>query len=345
MHCLLSVFTDLFSSGAGKTQFLLTLLLAVQLAPPYGCSRSALYISTEAPLPTSRLSQLLSTHPLLVALSSHDRPSLSKILTLQTPDLESQDHILRYQLPVAIRRNNVGLVIIDSITANFRAEFDHPNLKHGSHSTSLASRAGPASMARRSAQLVEIGALLRDLCRTENIAIVVANQVADRFRPEPFVTIAGGGAWSQPDEDSTRQSGPRGDQIRPPVVPPASEPPRSTTPTSIHHGSHNPLTLDHQQRWFTGWGASQNRKASSFVHTSTNYKTPSLGLVWTNQIACRIAIIKKPLLGRVTEGDEARHWRRHMKVVFAPWVEGEDGGEGTEFTIEGAGIKAVEIKE
>src|SRR5690606_29343826 len=46
-------------SGAGKTQFLLSLCLAVQLPPPRGLARQALYISTESGLSTSRLAQML----------------------------------------------------------------------------------------------------------------------------------------------------------------------------------------------------------------------------------------------------------------------------------------------
>ncbi len=49
-------------SGAGKTQFLLSLLLAVQLPAPHGISRPAIYISTEAPLSTTRLSQMLASN-------------------------------------------------------------------------------------------------------------------------------------------------------------------------------------------------------------------------------------------------------------------------------------------
>lgn len=112
------------NSGAGKTQFLLGLLLATQLPSPHGLSRSALYISTESALPTTRLSQMLSTHPVLE--SANPKPSLDRVISIVTPDLESQDHILRFQLPVAIRRHNIGLVVLDSVAANYRAEFERP---------------------------------------------------------------------------------------------------------------------------------------------------------------------------------------------------------------------------
>jgi DNA repair protein RAD57 len=83
---------------------------------------------------------MLSTHPILV--SANPKPSLDRIISIVTPDLESQDHILRYQLPVAIRRHSIGLVVLDSVAANYRAEFERPG----------ASKNG-ANMAKRLAQL------------------------------------------------------------------------------------------------------------------------------------------------------------------------------------------------
>ncbi|OBT53372.1 hypothetical protein VE04_07668 [Pseudogymnoascus sp. 24MN13] len=49
-----------------------------------------------------------AAHPILADIA------LSRVLTLPARDLETQDHILRFQLPLAIRRHNVGLVVIDS---------------------------------------------------------------------------------------------------------------------------------------------------------------------------------------------------------------------------------------
>ncbi|KFY38627.1 hypothetical protein V494_04291 [Pseudogymnoascus sp. VKM F-4513 (FW-928)] len=166
-------------SGSGKTQLLLVLLLAVQLPPPHGLNRSAIYITTESSLPTSRLEQLRAAHPLLA------NTSLSRILTIHARDLEAQDHILRFQLPLAIRRHNVGLVVIDSVAANFRAEFERSGDGGAAHG---------ANMARRTAELVGLGALLRGVARSEGVAVVVSNQVADRFAPLNAV-FHGMGGW------------------------------------------------------------------------------------------------------------------------------------------------------
>lgn len=291
----------LISSGTGKTQLLLTLLLSSQLPPPHGLARPTIYISTEHPLPTNRLTQLLKHHPLL---SNHSSPpSLSKILTLQTPDLESQDHILTYQLPIALARHNAGLCIIDSIAANYRAE---------AHSSNSAS-----SLAHRSVQLVRLGSLLRSLARVHDCAIVVANQVADRF-PSTYGLKSPIRSVSFPPQSSSYSL---------PQQPPV-------------------LSLEHQQRFFTGWGADPSSD-------SLNLKTPSLGLVWANQIACRVVLSKEieysahPGTGDAREGEESvvwssKRWRRWMKVVFGGWVTATGEGEkGVEFEVWAGGIRAI----
>jgi DNA repair protein RAD57 len=67
---------------------------------------------------------MLLTNPHLVSASP--KPSLDRVISIVTPDLESQDHILQYQVPVAIKRHNIGLIVLDSVAANYRAEFERP---------------------------------------------------------------------------------------------------------------------------------------------------------------------------------------------------------------------------
>ncbi|EGS23843.1 DNA repair protein (rad57)-like protein [Thermochaetoides thermophila DSM 1495] len=312
-------------SGTGKTQFLLTLLLSVQLPPPHGLGRPAMYISTEAPLPTRRLSQMLSTNPVFQQPPRHQRPSLDRILSTSTPDLESQDHILTFQVPVEIERRNVGLLVLDSVAANYRAEFERAGGKQGSN------------MGARTAELVRLGMLLRELALKYDMAVVVANQVADRFPGEVFVpppvplSTAHRPAKHprlQKVDDSplaprSKLPAPEPDTPETPanIPPPSSVPlPSSqllpTTPTpnpAVKNSStlpssstsdlkdervqrqqqHQPavLLLDHQQRWFTGWG---DTPSSLYSTTGPLLKTPSLGLVWTTQLGMRIALFRKP---------------------------------------------------
>lgn len=321
-------------SGAGKTQFLLGLCLAVQLPPPRGLGKQALYISTESGLSTSRLAQMLKDNEILKRVDFIDQPSLDNILSTSLSDLESQDHILQYQVPVLLERHDVGLIVLDSVAANYRAEFE----RQGTHGS---------NMAARSSDLVKLGALLRDMARRHNLAVVVANQVADRFSSSaPFY---------RPRPSPATQDTPLASRTKPP---PESFPGTPASPLPFCHpdddnGPPTPpvLLLDHQQRWFTGWGDDPH---------SPNLKTPSLGLVWTTQIACRIALFKQPVYGRsrtvapaMTGKDDdsdpdtneptLRNWRRWMKVVFAPHTEASGPGvEGAvEFKITSGGLKAV----
>lgn len=417
-------------SGAGKTQFLLTLLLSVQLPPPHGLGRPALYISTEAALSTKRLSQILVQNPFFRALdaerddnddqeeaaggtakSKTRKPSLDGVISTVTPDLESQDHILTYQVPVEVARRNIGLIVLDSVAANYRAEFERG---------SGAGGGGSNNMAARSADLARLGHLLRELARKHNLAVVVANQVADRFSgSNPFAYYSHSSTSYIPtatataaikNSDDTRSSGsttpnPQRHQRGPlahhyhhnhhplsqesPLAsrsrtsapaPPDIEPSSSAADIVVRSSMPEPppehptpppaptvLLLDHQQRWFTGWGDDPRPHS----HEASLLKTPSLGLVWTTQIAARIALFRRPAYGRkvvvendgnsnsndddsanvVDDYDEIsstspyiKSWRRWMKVVFAPHVPGTGPGiEGAvEFEVVGGGVRGVE---
>ncbi|OBR05920.1 DNA repair protein RAD57 [Colletotrichum higginsianum IMI 349063] len=338
-------------SGVGKTQFLLSLLLAVQLPPPYGLGRPALYITTEAQLSTKRLSQMLSANPRFAEVSPEDRPSLDGISSTSTPDLESQEHILQFQVPVEVERRNIGLIVLDSVASNYRAEFERGGLSnHGSN------------MGARSNELTRLGALLRELAQKYNLSVVVANQVADRFSSSSLAPTAtprrappaDGEGFTQESPLASRSRGARA--FSPSDVEPTSsmaEHLRSSMPEPPGLDDFGPpappaLALDHQQRWFTGWGDDP--------FADYGLKTPSLGLVWSTQIACRIALFKKPVYGVhrhvEDEADERgvpalKNWRRWMKVVFAPHAkatgQGLDGA--VEFAVTMAGLKAVKKKE
>jgi DNA repair protein RAD57 len=320
-------------SGAGKTQFLLTLLLSVQLPPPRGLSCGALYISTESALHTTRLSQLLRTHSNILTGSS--KPNLDSVMSIVTPDLESQDHILRYQVPVAIRQYGVRLIILDSVAANYRAEFDRPG------AGTAAGQTNGANMAQRSSELVKLGQWLRDLAREHNVAIVVANQVGDRFSTGGIQHGSGAGR--------TGNGMQPGITVAPQVNNGVAEGPGPQDSLPFAASTHDPMALDHQQRWFTGWGDDRYP-----THSWKSLKTPSLGLIWTTQIACRIALIKRPVYGPGVVADEdsergepvLRKWRRWMRVVFAPHAGPAGPGleRAVEFQIRGDGIRSVRGK-
>ncbi|KAJ5291312.1 DNA recombination and repair protein Rad51 C-terminal [Penicillium angulare] len=279
-------------SGSGKTQFLLSLLLAVQLPKPHGIQKRAIYISTEHPLATNRLSQLIECHPYLSTLSVDQAPTLQNVLAINAMDLETQDHILNYQLPVAIKRYNAGLVIIDSVTSNYRAE-------HTNHSM--------LALSARSTELAKLGHMLRNLAAKEDIAILVANQVSDRFEPidqassdlsskRPMFQNTPQGAASPLPRNRSGLPGPSTQQF-PYDLPPSSAPSSSpflTSQEEYFDGSYiigntarnEMMSLLHQERFFTGWGDGVYPRSSSL-------KTPALGFFWSTQIACRIALKKE----------------------------------------------------
>lgn len=249
-----------------------------------------MYISTEASLPTTRLLQLLSSFKARFRdnLGSLDDLSTDNVLCITCGDLESQEHILNYQLPVVVEKHNVGLIVMDSVAANFRAEYE------GRPKTKLedptGKNSGPAILAKRGKQLIKLGQTLRNLARDYKIVVAVANQVSDRF-----------------------QTGPDSNNI-------------------------DVMALDHQARWFTGWGEDEDM----WDDLGTK-KTPALGLVWANCIGARIALLKgyhRTKLGSNTEeGGADAGWRRGMKVVYAPWAE---GSRYCEYVIDGDGVKGVE---
>ncbi|GLI73835.1 DNA repair protein rhp57 [Penicillium ochrochloron] len=284
-------------SGSGKTQLLLSLLLAAQLVERNGLPSQAVYISTEHPLATSRLSQMLEFHPHLSSLPADKAPSLENILAINAMDLEAQDHILNYQLPVALANYNVGLVIIDSVTSNYRAELSSNNI---------------LAISTRSTELAKLGQLLRNLAAKENIAIVLANQVSDRFEPtegigaDPaqrsgFPSILSQGAVAREagaasplqrtrsdntDQLSQYSQGPSSSQAIPSSPYHAPDDEKFDGSYIIENPARNSiLSLVHQERFFTGWGDGS--------HYEKNLKTPALGYFWSTQIACRIALKKE----------------------------------------------------
>ena len=279
-------------SGAGKTQLLLTLLLSAQLPAPHGLGRPTLYLTTEHALPTSRLHQLLRTNPVL---KSHAHPpSLARIFTLSTTDLESQEHVLEYQLPVAIQRHNIGLLVVDSIAANFRAESAPATARPGTSS-------GGSLASRRAASLLRAGAALRSVARRFDCAVVVANQVADLI---PKAGASAGDTIGLPLRGTKR----RGDDAN--VTEHAAKRSRTASPSAksllngaepsssaVTRDSPGPalpdraLSHDHQLRFFSGWG--DDRRLQPIAGRGGELKTPALGLTWANQIAGRVALSRE----------------------------------------------------
>ncbi|KAK9460666.1 P-loop containing nucleoside triphosphate hydrolase protein [Lipomyces oligophaga] len=157
------------ASGVGKSNFLTQLCVGVQLPRLFGgLDKNAIYISTEAGLETRRLNEMVRAVREQHAHSPEVTVSAGRVFCITCSDLESQEHILTYQLVHAIRTRNVGLVVLDSIASHYRAE----------------SGGGQGSAtSRRTIDLLRCEAALRRAARA-GCAVVVANQVTDLFGSE-----------------------------------------------------------------------------------------------------------------------------------------------------------------
>ncbi|KAF8923731.1 DNA repair protein xrcc3 [Dissophora ornata] len=222
-------------SAVGKTQLCLQLCLAVQLPLHLGgLDGSAVWLSTEGKFPYGRLESMIGY---FVAKHKEALPELDadqirdNIYFDSMADQETQLHIFNYQLPILIhdshilseedegeasqkepatdrdddglkwpRKKPVKLVIIDSITNNFRSELnvsataDQP----GNQGDNAGFR---TSILQRSADICEIGLRLRTLADQYGLTVICVNQVTDVFTPE--ATALSFGAQAEP---STFQS-------------------------------------------------------------------------------------------------------------------------------------------
>ncbi|KAG1832724.1 P-loop containing nucleoside triphosphate hydrolase protein [Suillus variegatus] len=156
-------------SAAGKTQLALQLSLFVQLPSRLGgVLGSAFYLTVASQLQTTRMEQILNTHPLL-------SPSLCSFANIQhasVPTIDKLIFVLSKSLPQYISANNqnsssrpLKLIVIDAI-----AELFH-----------TSKRTTTQFLVERSRRLSEIGMLLHSLASKHQIAVLVLNEVSDTF--------------------------------------------------------------------------------------------------------------------------------------------------------------------
>ncbi|KAF5926473.1 hypothetical protein HPG69_018376 [Diceros bicornis minor] len=150
-------------SSAGKTQLALQLCLAVQLPRRHGgLEAGAVYVCTEDVFPNKRLQQLIAQQPCLRT----DIPGEmvrkirfgNQIFIEHAADVDTLLDCVSKKVPVLLSRGMVRLVVIDSVAAPFRCEFD-----------------GPAS-APRARCLQALGATLRQLSYTFQSPVLCVNQ-------------------------------------------------------------------------------------------------------------------------------------------------------------------------
>ncbi|XP_034933799.1 DNA repair protein XRCC3-like [Chelonus insularis] len=143
-------------AGTGKTQLALQLCLTSQIPSSGGYKAGAIYICTESKFPSNRLQELLKFSPVAKQYKINgDVIFIEHISTVS--DLES---CVKYRIPSLLLTQKIGLIVIDSIAAPFRVEFDSKELKH------------------RAKLLRSIGLTLHNYSKSHGICCVCINQVS-----------------------------------------------------------------------------------------------------------------------------------------------------------------------
>ncbi|XP_075968275.1 DNA repair protein XRCC3 isoform X1 [Anarhichas minor] len=155
-------------SGAGKTQLALQICLSVQYPTQYGgLDSGAVYICTEDSFPIRRLQQLIRNQsflrsdvppPLISSLQFSDH-----VYVEHAADLDSLQVCLSRRVPLLLARGLVRLLVVDSLAALFRSEFQ------------------AADWLERTKQLITFSSTLRHLSLEFTTPVLCINQVTDVF--------------------------------------------------------------------------------------------------------------------------------------------------------------------
>ncbi|XP_054423744.1 DNA repair protein XRCC3 [Pteronotus mesoamericanus] len=153
-------------SSAGKTQLALQLCLAVQFPRRFGgLEAGAVYVCTEGAFPHKRLQQLVAQQPRLRTDAPGDAVEKLRfgdhIFIEHVANVDALLECVSRRVPVLLSRGSARLVVIDSVAAPFRCEFD-----------------GLAS-ARRARALQALGATLRRLSQAFRSPVLCINQVTE----------------------------------------------------------------------------------------------------------------------------------------------------------------------
>ncbi|KAI8902745.1 P-loop containing nucleoside triphosphate hydrolase protein [Globomyces pollinis-pini] len=152
-------------SGTGKSSFAMQMSLQCQLPEELGgLDGGALYVSTSGRFSIRRLEQLVKSFANLYAIEG-DASFMDQIYIIHIRDLETQNHILAYQVPVFVQKYHIRLLVIDSITPNFRG------LEEG----------GSLDIKARSHHIYQTGQLLKQLASQFNMVVLCINEVSANF--------------------------------------------------------------------------------------------------------------------------------------------------------------------
>ncbi|XP_047430120.1 DNA repair protein XRCC3 [Mugil cephalus] len=155
-------------SGTGKTQLALQLCLSVQYPPQHGgLSSGALYICTEDSFPVRRLDQLIRFQSILrpeVPPHLIGRLSFSdRVYVEHAADLDALQVCLSRRAPLLLAQGLVRLLVVDSVAALFRSEFQADD------------------WLERNKQLLTFSSTLHHLSQEFSTPVLIINQVTDVF--------------------------------------------------------------------------------------------------------------------------------------------------------------------
>ncbi|MEM5874446.1 MAG: DNA repair and recombination protein RadA [Candidatus Aenigmatarchaeota archaeon] len=141
--------------ASGKTQLGFQLAVNVQRAiEEGGLGRNCLWIDTEGTFSSFRVSQMTE------ALGMNVQNVLKNIIVAKVTSASHQMEVVEKYAPKIIKERNIGLIVVDSITANFRAEY-----------------IGRGELAERQQKLNSHLHKLKRLADAYNLAVYVTNQV------------------------------------------------------------------------------------------------------------------------------------------------------------------------
>jgi len=139
-------------SASGKTQLCLQLCISVQNNQTN--TGGAVYICTEDAFPSRRLQDLIRFNKL-----THTNVG-DNIFIEHVADFDMLDHCIKHKMPVLLRQRTVKLIVIDSVTALFRCQYD------------------VTQTVERAKHLNLFSSSLHKLAADYNIPIVCVNQVS-----------------------------------------------------------------------------------------------------------------------------------------------------------------------
>lgn len=141
-----------------------------------GESCGVLYLDTEGAFAPNRLAEILSVHGVPIDAVAQCVSRIRLIGRIES--LEKFEDVLG-QLEVAIASNDIKFIVIDSIAALVRKDFDL------------------SSIPLRQSKLANVASQLKRLAEAFQIPVLIVNQVTTQFNEgNGFVTAALGTAWS-----------------------------------------------------------------------------------------------------------------------------------------------------